>query len=386
MSTAKLEIGETSNKKIKLLITDALFPNKYSSWRNVEILSLIEEFETTILVKHGKSWAGIIFDIDWGRQEYGNRLQGYNFLIFDPEYNFLNSYNKDFDGTIFNGYLPNYTYALTKDVTFDVSIFDHYYHIFLGSFLEFNSYFKIPESKQTIHLYPGGGYTHEVPLRLSKSIGVVSTFPTTSKKLALAGVPHIDCWSVPLYMKNEHPSKKRLHNMPLRVCFASLGHGTEKGDKTFRWVARIMSTLFRHCQFEFISIGNCSRSRFIRNIPPMSWRQLESFYAEHIDIYINPVSRRAANGWPIGQEAMKQGCVAVTYDVNNVADWFHAKDFQIQIAKNPLDIIKYLLMFNKNRHMLLETSVANQQFVNKYAGYDNQQRKIFEFIRGRVEG
>jgi hypothetical protein len=285
-------------------------------------------------------------------------LQGYKFLVFDPEYNFLNSYNQDFNGTIFNGLLPNYSYALSKDVTFDVLSFDHYYHIFLGSFLEFNSNFKIPDHKQTIHLYPGGGYTHDIPLNLSRSVGAVSTFPTTSKKLSLAEIPYIDCWSVPLYMRNEKPYKKRLHHMPLRVCFASLGHGTEKGDKTYRWIARIMSTLFRRYKFEFISIGNCSKSRFIRNISPMSWKELEIFYAKNIDLYINPVSKRAANGWPIGQEAMKQGCVVITYDVNNVANYFAAKDFQINIARNMIDIIRQLLAFNKDIHS--KPTVCNQ--------------------------
>lgn len=374
-----------NHSRSRILLTDALFPNRYSSWRNVEILSFLEEFETTVLVKHGKSWAGINFEIDWVRSEYGNRLEGFNLLIFDPSYNYLDMYNTTIDGTKFNGLLSGFSYALTKDDCFKIENFDHYYHIFLGSYLEFNAKFSIEDDVQTIHLYPGGGYTHNVPINLPKEVGVVSTFPITSKKLSNAGILHIDCWSVPLCMKNEILIEREITNKPLRICFASLGHGKEKGDKVYRWIARIMSVVFRKYKIEFISIGNCAKSRFIQNIPPMSWKELEDFYLERVDIYINPVSKKAANGWPIGQEAMKQGCVVITYDVNNVSELFNGEKYEIQVARNLLDIIKYLRFFQNHRQRLMEVSRSNQKFVQRYAGYANQQEKIFQFIRGRIK-
>jgi hypothetical protein len=344
----------------------------------------MEEFETTVLVKHGKNWAGINFEIEPEKPEYENKLSEYRFLIFDPKYNFLNKFNQEFDGTKFNERIPTYSYALTKDSTFNILNFNHYYHIFLGSFIEFNSIFQIPATKQTIHLYPGGGYTHEMNLNLPEGVGAISTFPTTSVKLTELGISHVDCWSVPLFLKNEDCSKRVIQEKPLRICFASLGNGSEKGDKTFRWVARFMSILFKKLEIRFISIGNCAKSRFIENIPPMSWKELEEFYAERVDVYINPVSKRATNGWPIGQEAMKQGCVVVTYDVNQIAKEFNAEAYKIQIVQNFFGIVKKLLELHYNRDFLIETSISNQEFVKRYAGYGNQQEIIFRFIKERI--
>lgn len=377
---------EPINPKLRVLLTDGLFPNRFSTWRNVEILSFMQEFETTVLVKHGKNWAGINFEIEPEIPEYENRLTTYKFLIFDPAYNYLNKYNQGFDGTRFNGLIATYSYALTKDTTFDILNFNHYYHIFLGNFIEFNSVFQIPAAKQTIHLYPGGGYTHEMKLNLPDAVGVVSTFPTTSLKLMRLGIAHVDCWSVPLYLKDESYSKRVIHEGPLRICFASLGYGSEKGDKTYRWIARIMTVLFRKIEFEFVSIGNCAKSRFIKNIPPMSWKQLEEFYADRVDLYINPVAKRSTNGWPIGQEAMKQGCVVITYDVNAIANHFNAEFYGIQVVKNTFGIVRKILKLHKNRHFLEKTSISNQEFVRRYAGFESQQGTIFSFIKERVEG
>ncbi len=377
-------MNQGKSLKSRILLTDGLFPNQFSSWRNVEILSFIQEFDTTVLVKHGKSWAGIDFEIDPSRPEYEENLSGYSFLIFDQNFNYLNNFNCGFDGTVFNGSIPTYSYAFTKDKNFNIFNFDHYYHIFLGSYHEFNSNFRIPSTKQTIHLYPGGGYTHGLNLDLPDSVGAISTFPTTSDKLRKLGIAHVDCWSVPLFMKKEKIIKRGLRKGNLRVCFASLGSGSEKGDKTFRWIARIMSTLFVNFRIEFISVGNCVNSRYIRNIPPMSWKQLESFYTEETDVYLNPVSKRATNGWPIGQEAMKNGCVIVTYDVNNVAEDFQAKKYRIQIVKGFFGMIRKLIQFHFNRELLRQVSISNQKFVESYAGFANQQEVIFRFIRERM--
>jgi hypothetical protein len=116
----------------------------------------------------------------------------------------------------------------------------------------------------------------------------------------------------------------------------------------------------------------------------MSWKQLESFYTEETDVYLNPVSKRATNGWPIGQEAMKNGCVIVTYDVNNVAEDFQAKKYRIQIVKGFFGMIRKLIQFHFNRELLRQVSISNQKFVESYAGFANQQEVIFRFIRERM--
>ena len=49
---------------MRVLITDLLFPNRFSSWRNNSILSFMDNFETSILVKNIKNYAGLDFSVD----------------------------------------------------------------------------------------------------------------------------------------------------------------------------------------------------------------------------------------------------------------------------------------------------------------------------------
>lgn len=146
---------------MKVLITDGWFPNKYASWRNVEILSFLQEFKTTVLVHHGKRLGDLIFNIDWDDPIYDDIRKikpDLKFLIFDPKFNYLNKYNNKFDGTKFNGHLSHYSYALTEDFEFDLGQFDVVYHIFAGGYYDFNRFFDFDNEKQFIHLYPGGGF------------------------------------------------------------------------------------------------------------------------------------------------------------------------------------------------------------------------------------
>jgi hypothetical protein len=136
---------------MNVLLTDLVFPNKYSLWRNLEIASFIEHVSADILVKHIDEFAGVTLNIDYEFCNKHGLLSDYNFLIFNPKYNYLNQYNKLIDGTAFNGASP-YSYILTKKSTFDITEYDIVYHIFLNVFQQFNRLYSFPFEKQVIHL------------------------------------------------------------------------------------------------------------------------------------------------------------------------------------------------------------------------------------------
>ena len=54
------------NYSKKVLVVDGMFPNKFSSWRNYEVIALMEEFGADVFVYKGTPWAGIDFQIDYG--------------------------------------------------------------------------------------------------------------------------------------------------------------------------------------------------------------------------------------------------------------------------------------------------------------------------------
>jgi len=66
---------------MKILITDCIFPNRFSQWRNVEIMSFIEHFETDILIYKIENFAGINFDFDIEHPIFDSIRQQYNILI-----------------------------------------------------------------------------------------------------------------------------------------------------------------------------------------------------------------------------------------------------------------------------------------------------------------
>ena len=89
---------------MNILLTDCLFPVKYSKWRLVEIKSFIHEFRCDILcVRKVNLFKGCTFEFDFNILKDEFKLDEYDILIFNPNFNYVNCYNIDFDGTSFNG-------------------------------------------------------------------------------------------------------------------------------------------------------------------------------------------------------------------------------------------------------------------------------------------
>ena len=165
---------------MKGLVTDLMFPNKFATWRNVEIKSFIKNFDVDILVFKVDGFAGNKFDFDWDFINENNLLNEYNILIFDEKYNDINKYNKNIDGTKFNGKFKG-SYLLTKKTDFDLNCYDFIYHIFLMNYLSFNKNYQVEKTKQFIHLYPGGGISDlKFVSLIDQNTNIISTHPLTT--------------------------------------------------------------------------------------------------------------------------------------------------------------------------------------------------------------
>ena len=111
------------SNKLRGLIVDILFPNKYSKWRTVEIKSFIENYDVDILVHKINNFANVNYEFDWDFINSENLLEGYNIIIFDKNFNYLNKWNLNLDGTQYNTN-NNFSYLITKNDNFDLNSYD----------------------------------------------------------------------------------------------------------------------------------------------------------------------------------------------------------------------------------------------------------------------
>lgn len=103
---------------MRVLVTDALFPNKLAKWRLVEIQAFIERYETDILIlNRPDEFAGVVFDFDWEALLESHHLENYDLCIFNPKFNHLNKFNTDFDGTQFNGQTIGFLSSSAKTIS-----------------------------------------------------------------------------------------------------------------------------------------------------------------------------------------------------------------------------------------------------------------------------
>ena len=110
------------NDKKRVLLTDIVFPNKYARWRLTEIYNFINDYDTDIMVINRiNSYAGTSLNFDFVILCETFNLHDYNILIFNPEYNYINKYNSNFDGTKYNNKLPC-DYILQKKKIYKHSI------------------------------------------------------------------------------------------------------------------------------------------------------------------------------------------------------------------------------------------------------------------------
>ena len=370
------------------LVVDILYPNKYSRWRNLEINFFMDEFNSDILVFKIDGFAGVDFKCDF---EFANlnsnlKLQNYNILIFDPKYNYLNNYNKNIDGTLFNNKFHG-SYLITKNTDFNLNNYSFIYHIFLMCYTEFNHYYSFDYNKQLIHLYPGGGFTGNLfdLNRINKNTKIISTSPITTKLLEQSNeYDFIEVTIAPMFYKYEKNKTKNLNDGQLIICFSSLGDGTEKGDNKYITIINEYKLKYPTDDVKFISIGNCKKHHNIINYPPMDYIELQSFYYNNIDIYLNLETGKSFNGWPLGMEALKSGSVLITTDSFNVSGFYDLRLNPFYITNNLNEYAEIIKLLYIDRNLLLSKSKEGQKFVEKYSSYENQQEKIKKYINEKI--
>jgi hypothetical protein len=370
------------------LVVDILYPNRYSRWRNLEIKFFMDEFESDILIFRVKEFAGITFDCDY---EFCNidsnlKLENYNILVFDPQYNYLNKYNKNIDGTLFNNKFYG-SYLITKNTDFILNDYSFVYHIFLMCYTNFNNNYTFDHKKQLIHLYPGGGFNGNIAdlNKINKDVKIISSSPITTKLLEKTNNQEfIELKTGPMFYKNEKIKYKDINNGDLTICFSSLGNGDEKGDDKYLRIINDYKSKYPNDKVNFISIGNCKKHNNIINYGPMDYIELDNFYYNNVDVYLNLETGKSFNGWPLGMESLKSGSVLLTTDSLNNSIFYDLQSepfYVINDLNNYVNIIKSLY---DDRDKLQKKSKEGQKFVIKYSSYENQQIKVRKFIEEKI--
>jgi len=370
------------------LVVDILYPNKFSRWRNLEIKFFMDEFESDILVFRINKFAGINFNFDY---EFSNtdsnlKLENYNILIFDPQYNYLNEYNNNIDGTLFNNKFYG-SYLITKNTDFNINNYSFVYHIFLMCYVNFNKHYTFDYKKQIIHLYPGGGFNgNSLDLnKINKDVKIISSTPLTTRLLEDSN-SHVftELRTGPMFSKNEEVKYKEINNGELTVCFSSLGTGKEKGDIEYIKIVNDYKVKYPNDRVNFISIGNCENHKHIVNYNPMDYIELNDFYYNNVDVYLNLETGKSFNGWPLGLESVKSGSVLITTDSLNNSIFYNLETEPFYVVNDLNNYIYIIKSLYDDRIKLQKKSKEGQEFVVRHSSYENQQLKVKKFITEKV--
>lgn len=369
-----------------ILVLDHMFPSKYAKWR-IEGLKAMVDAGADILVSKVSTFANINFDVDYEEMKEYYGLQNYNILIFDPQYNYLNKYNNNFDGTKFNKFSTiKYSYMFTKGKIFDLNQYKQIYHMFLSSYKKFNDIFAIPRDKQIIHLYPGGSFNNSSDLnRIDKHTKVISTHPHVSRMLKDHGHKFIECFGSTCLPKDHVIKHKKINtDKVLRICFSNMGDTIYKGVNIFFEIMGQCNSV-KNLEWHFVG----STFRLPKNPPknliyhkPMSQTDLDKFYYEKIDILINAENGTQFNGWPLGVEAALQGVVLCTTDSFDANSYFKYTPNMMMISQ-PISIrriAQFIARVQSDRKLLHDMSIAIQEHTTNHFSYENQQKKILEYI------
>lgn len=381
-------VNDVNDVKKRCLITDMLFPTKFSKWRLVEVLSFIEKYDTDILViEKINEYGNNIFSFDYEELKDRFNLLEYDILIFNPNYNHLNKFNNTTDGTKFNNLLKaDYLFRKKKfnNEVFNINNYDFVYHIFLINYNNFNKILKFPYNKQFIHLYPGGGLgmesLQELEQYIDKDVNIISTQYFISKHIKRKN--KIDLFGGPFYCENEKNRVKKSIKKELTICFTSLGNHILKGSQEYIQVAKLYKDKFPNDLVNFISIGSFDLKNNIKSLLPMSQDVLDNYYFNNVDILINLTTGKAIDGFPLGIESILNGCLLLTTDVYNVnkLNNFNFNNFIIIVKDHIEDIVKKIKLLYDDRIFYNNLVDELQNNVFELFNYNNLLVKRFDFI------
>lgn len=312
-------------------------------------------------------------------------LEDHNILIFNPIFNYLNDNNKKIDGTIFNR-KSKYDYLITKGESFDISQYDAIYHLFFTRFMEFNDVYKVPLSKQFVHLYPMRLLLRDDTYTFDKNVNLITTQKYITHIMHTRGYKNTrEILGGSFLQKNHTYTPRLVNNGKLKICFSSLKGDEAKGADIYHYVVKRYQALYPTDNVEFITIGAFKKdNKRITQMRAMSMEELKVFY-DTVDIYINPHRGGAENGWPLGVEAMLRGSVLITTDVNNTAKSFGYSNDIIIVERDDIDkTVAHIRNLYLDRNLLNKMSQRSQIGVCKFYSYENQQQRIFDYIIEKV--
>ena len=373
------------NDKKRVLLTDIVFPNKYARWRLTEIYNFMNEYDTDIMViSRINSYAGIILNFDFDILCETFNLRDYNIIISNPEYNYINKYNSNFDGTKYNNKLPC-DYILQKkkfiNTPFSVNNYNAIYHIFLMNYTSFNEKFLCKKEKQFIHLYPGGGFINNDSIhKIDKNANIIPSQQFISKLIKKNS--YLNIYGGPFFTKEQRCNKKEI-NDKICICFTSLGDYYEKGSDIYVKIVNKFNETYSNndMNYSFISIGKCLPSKYITHYHAMDQEKLSYFYNKNVDILISLDSGIQLNGFPLGIEGIIEGCILLTTDIHgqNKLNNFNLDDFFIIDRNNIDDIIKKILTL-KDKLIREEKINMLQNKIYSLFGYNNTNNIIDQYI------
>lgn len=322
-----------STCKIRLLIMDLLFPNLHGRWRTVEVNYFLthSDFDTDIYINP--------FQDNWMKNYTGDTLietfhkyyrtypylNDYNILIFNPHYNLLNEFNKNIDGTKFNGQYPG-DFLFTRRLDINWSEYDIGYSIFL---CVRNSNRWLIERKlwpSICKIYPGGGFVYDENAMIgtfrqmdsNNEIAIVTQDfikNTVSKHMRRV----FTVYGAPLISEIKPLSKPQ--HLELNLCFTSLGFHPKKGFDNYVNLAKYFQDVHYDGNIIFHVVGLSYKSNYPSNMvfhEVLDGEILDKFYYDNIDVIVSPVKAfNDPDGFPLGGEAMLKGCIPLQCDPHN---------------------------------------------------------------------
>ena len=115
----------------------------------------------------------------------------------------------------------------------------------------------------------------------------------------------------------------------------------------------------------------------------MDYKSLEEFYEERVHVSINPMSTQATNGFPLGLEYFKKGCVVLTTDPNRVVEHYEEQLRPIVCTSIREFIYEVHKLWLDSEYWNQESKRA-QAFFHRYSSYSEQQAKVISMILGNL--
>jgi hypothetical protein len=376
---------------LRVLFTDLFFPNKYAKWRLLEIKAFIDKYDTDILIPSRiNEWGGITFGVDYDSLYESHSLDKYDLVIFNPAFNYLNKYNDpEFNGISFNLRYPcDYMLRLKKfrQEEIDFSKYDLVYHLFLHLYIAFNVCISYPQSRQFIHLYPGGGLNNAdslVSIHPENKLILSQYFISDFIKIKGIQNKYIEAFGGSFIEKNRLPVLKLKTIGTLNICFTTLGDYILKGGQIYQRVINLYLSKYQNDNIKFYNAGinypfdNCTY------LGMLSQKNLDIEYQDKIDILFNLEIGESLNGFPLGIEGMIMGTILITTDFHNgntKNNFNFGKELCIVSPQNINDMVGKIKELYEDRDMLLNDSHKLQSKTFELFGYDNMINPIFNFI------